>query len=60
MPFRKTSPEPFTDQDQPQDQRNGAGQDVRVERPLISAEEVAFSTTQEVRSKIGWEVVMII
>ena len=60
MPFRKTGSRPFNDQDQPQDQRNGAGQDVRVERPFIDAEEVAFPTTQEVRSKIGGEVVVII
>ena len=32
---------------------------MRVERPLINAQEVAFSTSQEVRCEIGWEVVVI-
>ena len=60
MAFRKTGPRPFTDQDQPQDQRNGAGQDVRVERPWIHAPKMAFPTMQEVRRKIERKVVMII
>ena len=60
MPARETGARPFPDQGQPQDQRNGAGQDVRVERPSIHAQEVAFSTAQEVRRVIRREIMFII
>ena len=57
MPFRKTRPKAFADQDQPQHERDGPRDDVGVKRPLIGAEEVAISTAEEVRSEIGREVV---
>src|SRR5262249_18427564 len=59
-PCRETGPGAFPDQEQPQDQRDGARQDVRVERPGIEAREVGLSTPQEVGRKIGWDVVVII
>lgn len=60
MPARLLHSKPIADERDSQQQRDWSGNDVRVKRPLIAAEEIRFSIQQKFRRKIRREVIAIV
>jgi hypothetical protein len=60
MPLRKMPSVPFAHQLQAQDQDDGSERDVRVERPLASARELALPAAEEVGGEVGRKVVAVL
>ena len=59
MPFRKSLAEPVADQNQTQDQRYGAGNDMRIECPLVRACEVRLPPAQKIIVEIRRQIIAI-
>ena len=54
MPFRKSLAELFAYQNQTENERDRAGNNMRIERPLVSARKVRLPPAQKIRlSKLG-------
>ena len=59
MPARKANAKRLTDEDEPQNERNRPGKEMRIERQAIAAEEIRLTVAEKIDRKVRREVIAI-